>query len=254
MPTFLPRRTGDLAILSAQNYVIYDQVSHQPRPQAIADTKRVSLVNSQGTWTSATSRNKVKFENPGLVLQEQIKNWKHSNFYAPIGFVFFAFVVSCFASFGPTAVQCLFSLADLESRQHESSLARQNLPPMDPSARSQFYAICYRQISACISHTVAKASVMHLLGVPRLQLPSPVPRYALAQNCPGQADSFSHPVILSYASSLQSLPLPSSVSSSPASSPWFPLFHDETNCCYFIWEVKELNHTFYRNKNYGKKK
>ena len=46
---------------------------------------------------------------------------------------------------------------------------------------------------------------MRLLEVPRL--PFPVPRYALAQNCPGPADSFSHPVPISYASSLQSLPL-----------------------------------------------
>jgi hypothetical protein len=111
------------------------------------------------------------------------------------------------------------SLADLESRQQESLFARQNHPPMDPSARSQFRAICYRQISARIGHAVAKASVMRLLGVPRLPLPSPVPRYALAQNCPGPADSFSHPVPISYASSLQSLPPPSSVFPSPAFSP-----------------------------------
>ena len=213
------QKRGDLAILSDKNYVIYDQVSRQPRHQAIADIKMVSLVNSQGTWTAATRKNKGKIENPGLVQQEQTKNRKHAEFYAPIGYAFFAFVVSCFGSLGPTAVRCLFSLADLESRQQESLFARQNLPPMDPSARSQFRAICYRQISARIGHAVAKASVMRLLGVPRLPLPSPVPRYALAQNCPGPADSFSHPVPISYASSLQSLPPPSSVFPSPAFSP-----------------------------------
>ncbi len=106
---------GDLAILSAQNYVIYDQVNRQPRPQAIAGIKMVSLVNSQGAWTSATSRNKEKIKNQGLVQQERIKNKKHTDFYLPIGFAFLAFVVSCFGSFGPTAVQCLFSLTDLES-------------------------------------------------------------------------------------------------------------------------------------------
>ena len=51
--------------------MIYDQVKHQPKYQAIADIKMVSLVNSQGTWTAATRRNKDKIENPGLVQQEQ---------------------------------------------------------------------------------------------------------------------------------------------------------------------------------------
>jgi hypothetical protein len=40
-------------------------------------------------------------------------------------------------------------------------------PPMlDPSARSQFRAICYRQISARIGQAVAKATVMRLLPLP----------------------------------------------------------------------------------------
>ena len=92
---------------------------------------------------------------------------------------------------------------------------------LNPSAGSQFRAISYRQISARIGHAVAKASVMRLLGVPRLPLPPFPPRASLARNCPGPADSFSPPVPLSYASSL-SLPSASSqsVSSfSPAFSP-----------------------------------
>ncbi len=69
---------------------------------------------------------------------------------------------------------------------------------MDPSARSQFRAICYRQTSesARIGHAVAKAFVMRLLGVPRLPLPHIIPSYALARNLPGPADSFS-PLFLS---------------------------------------------------------
>ena len=214
------QKREDLAILSDSTYLVYDQTSRQPRSQAIADIKIVSLVNSQGTWAPATSARKDKIENPSLVLQEQIKNRKHADFYAPIGFAFFAFVVSCFGSFGPTAVRCLFSLADFQLRQQDSILARQGLPPLlDPSARSQFRAICYRQISARIGLAVAKASVMRLLGVPRLPLPPPVPRAALARNCPGPADSFSPPLPLTYASSL-SFSLPSSsLSLSPASSP-----------------------------------
>ena len=114
-------------------------------------------------------------------------------------------MVPCFGSFGPTAVQCLFSLADLELRQHDSFLARQGLDPMkDSSARSQFRALCYRQISAHIGHAVAKASVMRLLGLPRRSVSHPVPRSTLARNCPGQAASFCFPSPLSYADSLGS--------------------------------------------------
>ena len=96
-----------------------------------------------------------------MVQQEQIKINKHAAFYSPIGYAFFPFVVSCFGSFGPTAVRCLFSLADLELQKHDSFLARQGLDPTkDHSARSQFRALCYRQISARLGHAVAKASVM----------------------------------------------------------------------------------------------
>ena len=42
---------------------------------------------------------------------------------------------------------------------------------LDPSARSQARATRYRQISARIGQAVAKATVMCLLGVPRLPLP-----------------------------------------------------------------------------------
>ncbi len=68
-----------------------------------------------------------KLENSDLVQEEQIKNRKRADFYAPIGFAFFPFVVSCFGSFGPTAVGCSFSLAHLELRQLESQLTRQRL-------------------------------------------------------------------------------------------------------------------------------
>ncbi len=107
------------------------------------------------------------------------KNRKHAEF---VGLAFFAFVVSCFGSYGPTAFRCLSSLADLELRQHDSLLARQGLPPMlDPSAWSQFRAISYRQISVRIGHAVAKASIMRLLGVPRLPLQQFPPRMSLGE-------------------------------------------------------------------------
>ena len=212
------------AILSSSSYLIFDPVSRQHRSEAIADVKMVSLVNSMSARTQAkSSRTKDKIENPGLVLQEQIKNRKHADFYAPIGFAFFPFGVSCFGSFGPTAVRCLFSLADLELRRHDTQLARQRLSPMiDPSARSQFRAICYRQISARVGQAVAKATVVRLLGVPRLPLPLFLPRADFAWNRPGPADSFSPPIPMTYASSLLSPPPPSSALSFGAeSSPVF---------------------------------
>ena len=90
---------------------------------------------------------------------------------------------------------------------------------LEPSARSQFCALSYRQISACIDQAVAKASVMRLLGIPRLPMQQLVPRSVLARNCPGPADSLSPPVLPSYTSTLASFALSSSVSSSPAHSP-----------------------------------
>ena len=116
------KKRGDLATFSNSDFRFYDSISRLPRPEAIADVKMVSLVNSQGTWTPARSRHKDKIENPGLVQQEQIKINKHAAFYSPIGYAFFSFVVSCFGSFGPTAVRCLFSLADLKLLQHGSFL------------------------------------------------------------------------------------------------------------------------------------
>jgi hypothetical protein len=47
------QKRGDLAILSASNFLIFDSVSRQPRSQPIAEIKLVSLVNSQGSWTPA---------------------------------------------------------------------------------------------------------------------------------------------------------------------------------------------------------
>jgi hypothetical protein len=111
-------------------------------------------------------------------------------------------------------------------RQHESLLACQGFPSLDPSTRSQFRAICYRQSSARLGHAVAKASVMRLLGVPRLPLPQPIPSSFLARHCPGPADSFSPPIPLTYASSLGSLHPPSSSSSSIALLFDAPLFLD----------------------------
>ena len=108
----------------------------------------------------------------------------------------------------------MFSLADLELRRHNDYRRQQGLDALeDPAARSQFRALCYRQISARIGNAVAKATVMRLLAIPRLPVPLPVDRTLLARNRPGPADSFSP----SCPSSLSSLVYSSSLS--PALSP-----------------------------------
>ncbi len=80
-------------------------------------------------------QSKNKIENPGAGTNQKSQA---CTFLCPISFALFAFVVSCFGTFGPIAARCIFFLADLEMRQHESLLASQGLSPMDPSARSQF--------------------------------------------------------------------------------------------------------------------
>ena len=84
-------------------------------------------------------------------------------------------MASCFGSFGPTAVRFLFSLAYLELRRFDDYRREQGLDALeDPATRSQFRALCYRQIVARLGHAVAKATVRRLLAIPRLPVPSPV--------------------------------------------------------------------------------
>ena len=143
---------------------------------------------------SAFNVDKGKITNLGLTQQEEVKNRKHGPFYAQIGFAFLPFATSCFGSFGPTTTRFLFALTNLESVGHDESRHRQGLDPLlDPSARSQYRALCYRHITARLGHAVAKAIVMRLLALPRLPLRPSTDRSSLARNRPGPADSFSVP-------------------------------------------------------------
>ena len=209
------KKRGDLAVLATTSALnVHDPIARLYRDQFIVDVKMVSLVAGNGTWAPAYNVQRNKIENPGLDQQERIKINKHGPFYSPIGYSFLPFVASCFGSFGPTAVRSLFSLADLELRRHNDYRRQQGLDALeDPAARSQFRALCYRQISARIGNAVAKATVMRLLAIPRLPVPLPVDRTLLARNRPGPADSFSP----SCPSSLSSLVYSSSLS--PALSP-----------------------------------
>ncbi len=94
---------------------------------------------------------------------------------------------------GPAAVPCLFFRPPTPTTHFFLLVwaVRICSRQLDPSARSQYRAISYRQISARIGHAVAEASVGCLLGVPSLPLLPFIPRDILARNCPGPADSFS---------------------------------------------------------------
>ena len=185
------KKRWDLAVSApADTLTVYDNVNRLYRSDFILDVKTVSVVNGHGVWTPAFNVDKGKVTNLGLLQQEEVKNRKHGPFYAPIGFAFLPFVTSCFGSFGPTATRFLFALAHLELIRHDDSRHRQGLDPLvDPSARSQYRALCYRHLTARLGHAVAKATVMRLLALPHLPLHHPPDRYSLAQNRPGPADS-----------------------------------------------------------------
>jgi hypothetical protein len=114
-----------------------------------------------------------------------------------------------------------FPLANLEFRQHDSLLARQDLPlMMDPSAWSQFRALCYRQTSARIRRQIFRHASAWSPRLPLLQF---VSRSVLAKNALAR-------LILPFGSSLGSRPTPSSVSSSPALS-----LRDPVRCFFLIF-------------------
>ena len=86
----------------------------------------------------------------------------------------------------------LASLAQLELASHDQWLISQGLDPlMDPSARAQYSQLCFRQSSARLGHTIAKATVtvMRLLAMPSLPASAFPSRACLAWNRPCPADS-----------------------------------------------------------------
>jgi hypothetical protein len=56
------QKRGDFAILSTNDYLMYDQISKQSLSQAIAYIKLVSLVDSQGSWSQAISRQRTRLK------------------------------------------------------------------------------------------------------------------------------------------------------------------------------------------------
>ena len=92
---------------------------------------------------------KGKITNFGLTQQEAVKDSKHGPFYAPIGFAFLPFVMSCFGSFCQMATCFLFALANIQLLHYEESSQRQDLDPLvNLSAGSQYLALCYSHITA----------------------------------------------------------------------------------------------------------
>jgi hypothetical protein len=73
-----------------------------------------SLVNSQGIWTPAISRNTKKLKILDWYSRSKPKIASTHLSMPQVVLISLLFFVSCFGSFGPTAVRCIFSLADLE--------------------------------------------------------------------------------------------------------------------------------------------
>ena len=88
------------------------------------------------------------------------------------------------SKFGPTATEQLLGSSlpwNLELLRHDESRQSQGLDPLvDPSARFQYRALCYRYITARLGHAVAKATVMRPLALPLLSLPPHTDRSSLS--------------------------------------------------------------------------
>ena len=199
------KKRGDLAVDAESTQFRLLTPGQIPRDKFILDVSITAMVNGRGQWGGVFNRETKRYANHTLVQKQTAKFTKHGHHYARIGFAFAPFVGSSYGTFGPTMARLLMGLANEELRQHDSYRTRVGLDPLvDPSARAQFRALCYRQSSARIGHALAKATVKRLLATPSLPIPSPVPRSLAARNRPGPADfvSLSPPHLSSHPSSL----------------------------------------------------
>ncbi len=95
-------------------------------------------------WNTATSRS----DNPGMLDAEQAKYQKYKAQYAYTGYSFVAFVCSSFRALGPSAIQYLWALAMLETRQHDVLQHKQGLDPLVDGERAKYGEDCYRSRTA----------------------------------------------------------------------------------------------------------
>ena len=209
-------KRGDLAV-NAQNTDLRLIASGQvPRADFILDIKLVAMVNGQGAWTGTFNAQTGQYSNNVLAQAEKTKCNKHEAHYAAIGFGFAPVVGSCFGGLGTSALRLLMALASLELRHHDAYRARTGLDPLaDPSARSQFRMLCFRQSSARVGFALAKATVKRLLATPSLPFQPSFLRIPLGLNRPGPADFVPHAFILPCPSPLPSLPSPFPSPSTP---------------------------------------
>ena len=178
---------GDLFVQAA-DVDITDRVNHCPRKAFVIDVKTVAMVDSSGSWDERWNAQTAAFDNPGLAAAEAQKYRKHEAAYVNIGYSFVAFVCSCFAAFGPSALRYMYVLAALELRQHLQVRELHGLDPLTDAERSQYKAQCLRASTARVAGAMAKASIMRICGAPSIPFPSRVPRSQLACNIPHPAD------------------------------------------------------------------
>ena len=163
-----------------------------PRKEFVLDVKAVAMVDSNGSWDERWNGQRGSFDNPGMAVAEAQKYRKHEAAYINVGYSFVAFVCSCFAAFGPSALRYMYSLAALELRQHLEVRQVHGLDPLTDTECSQYKALCLRASTARVASAMAKASIMRICGAPSIPIAVRVPRAHLACNLPHPAD-LSHP-------------------------------------------------------------
>jgi hypothetical protein len=181
------KKRGALAVDAEYTHFRLLTPGQIPRDKFILDVSITTTVNGRAQWWGFFNRETNRYDNHTLAQKQTAKFTKHGHHYAWIGFAFVP--SSSYGTFGPTTVRLLMGLANEELRQHDSYQTQVGLDPLvDPSARAQFRARCYRQSSARIGHALAKATVKRLLATLSVPIPSPLPRSLAARNRPGPAD------------------------------------------------------------------
>ena len=189
------KKRGDLAISApADTLTVYDNVNRLYRSNFILDATTVSVVNGHGVWTPAFNVDKGKITNlglqPGFSNRKRLRIVNMAVLMPQLALLFCHLSRPVLVPFVRRLLGSSLLWPIWKLLRHDETRQRQGLDPLvDPSARSQYRALCYRHLTARLGHAVAKATVMRLLALPRLPLHHPPDRSSLARNRPGPADS-----------------------------------------------------------------